>query len=315
MTEKSGVFETKPIATEIELARLFQGFQLDGVRGNPSDTACKVAPAGGMTVKMSPGFAHVGGYWYESSGTGETATVAAASAQQRTDLAVLHADPAADAVTFQVRQGTPGTLKAPDPVRTPGGVWELPLATIRVGANATTIGTADVTDAREFAGAGVAPSFSGNRPDKPAMGQLVYESDTARWVGNTGGTNWRVVAEDTGWVDLQPAWPTVWETSWQVKVRRVNGVVYLAGAMRRVNSVYGKSDADGTLLAVLPRREFMPAFRHSPAVVCDNGTKGGYVVPGRLYVDPSTGEVLLQHVAADIPIGHHVYLSNTWLGA
>ncbi|WP_019630810.1 hypothetical protein [Actinomadura atramentaria] len=318
MTEKSGVFEGQPIATEIELARLFQGFQLDGVRGNPGDTACKIAPAGGMTVKMSPGYAHVGGYWYESTDGGETiTTIAPGASQARNDLVVLRADPANDRVTVAVVAGTPNQ-PTPAPTRTAGGVWELPLAVVNVRAGVTSLGAGDIADAREFVGAGVAPSFSTNRPDRPATGQLIYEHDTQRWVGNVGTTaspQWRIVAEDSGWVNLPVSWPSVWESTWQPRVRRLNGIVYMEGALRRINKAYGRTDADGTLLTVLPNAKFRPVYRHSPAVVCDSGSKGGYVVPGRLNIDPSTGEVLLNHVAADVPIGNYVYLSNTWIGA
>ncbi|MFI6516855.1 hypothetical protein ACIBF1_14940 [Spirillospora sp. NPDC050679] len=312
MTEKSGVFEGKPIATEVELARLFQGFQQDGVRGNPLDRALKVEANGGMTIKVSPGFAHVGGYWYEISDTAETRTLAVGGAQQRTDLVMLRADPAADKVSIEIVQVTGGVI--PSPVRISGGKWELPLARVTVAAKATALAAANIADVREFCGAGVAPTLSRARPGAPALGQIAYEQDTKRWIGSHGGTDWQTLAEDTGWSNLEVAWPTVWQSAWALKGRRVNGVVYIEGALRRIGGPYSKGDDDGTLLTVLPRK-LWPAFQHSPAVVCDHGGQGGYVVPGRLHVSPTTGEVKLQHVAADVPVGHYVYLSNTWIGA
>lgn len=316
MAEKSGVFAGNPIATEVELARLFQGFQLDGVRGNPSDDACRVVPEGGLNVKVRPGYGHVAGYWYESSGDGEVRAIAPnAAGQPRVDLVVLRADPEADSVTAAIREGTPKAAPvAPDPVRQQGGVWELPLARVWVSAGAASIGAGQIEDAREFAGTTVAPSYSYNRPDKPAMGQLIYESDSGRWLGCTGGLSWRTVAEDTGWINLPLSWPTVWEVTWALKGRRVNGICYIRGALRRVNSVYGKADRDGTLLTVLPKA-LRPVERHSPAMVCDSGSRGGYVVPGRMDVRPDNGEVRLMHVSADVPIGHYAYLSTSWVGA
>ncbi|RKS68989.1 hypothetical protein BZB76_6128 [Actinomadura pelletieri DSM 43383] len=312
MTEKSGVFAGNPIATEIELARLFQGFQLDGVRGNPNDTACQVIPDGGLNIKVRTGYAHVAGYWYESLGDGEVRAVAAnAATQPRKDLVVLRADPEADKVTVAIRQGTP---LLPDPVRQQGGVWELPLARVRVAPGAASIGVADIEDAREFAGTTIAPSHSTDRPDRPAMGQLIYETNTGRWVGYTGGTTpWRTVAEDTGWINLSPAWTDVWQVGWALKARRLNGICYLRGALRRIKSTYGKGDADGTLLTILPAN-LRPFERHSPAMVCDHGSKGGYVVPGRMDINPDNGEVRLMHVSADVPVGHYAFLSTTWIG-
>ncbi|HEX2315163.1 MAG TPA: hypothetical protein VHJ17_15580 [Thermomonospora sp.] len=313
MTEKSGVFENQPITTEVELARLFQGFQLDGVRGNPTEAACKVVPGGGLNIKVSPGYAHVAGYWYESSGDGETRQVAPGGSQPRVDLVLLRADPAANTVTAVVRPGTPSAAPTPPAlVRTPGGAWELPLAHVRVAANATTIGVGEITDAREFAGTTVAPSYSFNRPDRPSMGQLIYEHDTARWVGNTGGLNWRVVAEDSGWVDLPVAWPSVWKMGIPLKARRINGVVHITGALDRIGTL-SSSDQDGSLLTVLQRPDLRPALTHSAAIVADFPVRAGRLNPARLFVDPGTGEVWVRHNMFDITDGQRVFVSTSWV--
>lgn len=314
MTEKSGVFETKPISTEIELARLFQGFQLDGVRGNPSDTACKVSPGGGMNIKVSPGYAHVAGYWYEATDDGEVRQLGAANTQPRVDLVVLRADPSANSVTVAIRPGSPSAApKAPAPVRTAGGMWELPLAQVRVAANATTIGTGDITDAREFAGTPVAPSYSGNRPDQPAMGQLVYEHDTGRWVGCTGGLNWRVVAEDTGWITLPVAWPNVWKMGAQMRGRRVNGIVHITGSVSRIGTL-SSTDQDGSLLTVLPPA-LRPAYTHERPIIADWMVATRAVILARMHVDAGNGEVWIRHNMADIPDGKPVFLDGTWMAA
>lgn len=94
------------------------------------------------SVQIKPGKAWVGGFYYELT-TAQNVTIAAnTSSTGRIDLIVIRADMAKPGVNLAVRKGVNGASPvSPQPVRTTGGMWELPLYAVNVPANGGTITT------------------------------------------------------------------------------------------------------------------------------------------------------------------------------
>lgn len=126
----------------------------------------------------------------------EVVTVPAASAQARVDLVVLRLDYAANTIAPAVRQGTAGSSTPPAPVWGAGGIYELPLAQVAVGANVTTISSGNLTDRRLFSGPTSGVWTTASRPSTPLS--FGYNSTLGRWEYTLNGTTWLNI----GYVDL-----------------------------------------------------------------------------------------------------------------
>ncbi|QDH92397.1 hypothetical protein SEA_CELAENA_18 [Microbacterium phage Celaena] len=129
----------------------------------------------------------------------ETVTVPASATQARVDLVVLRLDYSANTIGPAVRAGTPGSSTPPAPVWGTGGVYEIPLASVAVGANVTTINSGNITDRRRFTGPTVGEWDTVGRPTTPLS--LGYNSTLGRWEFTLDGTVW----EPVGYVDLSSA--------------------------------------------------------------------------------------------------------------
>jgi hypothetical protein len=185
--------------TETQFSQLFSAMGEFGVAGQPSDTALKVTgDSTGMNVKVAAGFALVRGFAFYSTAQ-ETLTVSASATSPRIDLVVLRLDPSVDSVDLAVVAGTPAaTPVAPSLTQNTaanGGVYELEIGRILVGANVITISPTAVTDTRPFLGTPVGRWTADSRPASPKVGHLGLNTSTSMmeyWNG-------------TAWTELSPS--------------------------------------------------------------------------------------------------------------
>lgn len=181
--------------TEGQYSALFREFQDTGVVGSFGDASLRTAgDSTGMNVKVSAGPAIVRGFFLSSTTT-ETLPIAPAAAQARVDRVVARLDPAADSITFAVRQGTPAVSPEPPSLtQTDTGIWEMPLSRVTVRAGTATIAAADVVDERPWIGHRVGVWTSDTQPVAPRRGRLGLNTSSGRWEYWTG----------TAWTDLAP---------------------------------------------------------------------------------------------------------------
>src|SRR5690606_31408882 len=128
------------------------------------------------------------------------------SGSPRIDLIVARLDrPSGYEVTEHVITGTPASSPtAPSPTRqiTPSGVYDLPLAAVRVEPGASAITGDKVTPLHWWLGNdGQIRCTSSTRPPHSA-GLVIWED--GRLLVSTGG-QWRTVSEETDWVSGTPA--------------------------------------------------------------------------------------------------------------
>jgi len=104
-----------------------------------------------MAVNIDTGRCWIQGYYGWISDTAETVTVTAADAEQdRYDRVIAKLSVTTDrAVTFEVKEGTPGAGVPPALTQT-DETWEISLATVFVGAGVASVSDADITDERTF---------------------------------------------------------------------------------------------------------------------------------------------------------------------
>ncbi|MFJ3775216.1 tail fiber domain-containing protein [Streptomyces sp. NPDC090075] len=197
MTITSYPFDNQSI-TETDYSRLFREFQTTGIADTLGGTSFYTyADATGMTVKVNSGFAIVRGHAVYSTAT-EVLTIAAAGTQARVDRVVLRLDPVANSITLAVLQGTAGSSTAPTPTQTDTGTYELPLATVAVGANVTSIAASATTAERKFLGNTVGAWTTTTRPSSPRVGRLGFNQTTNTWEF-WNGTAWADVSQAADW--------------------------------------------------------------------------------------------------------------------
>lgn len=137
--------------TDVEWAQLWQD-AMDGGREESVATGLQVTPSSGRVLAVSAGRSFQSGASVVYTG-GSTVTIAANTASSaRIDTVCMQ-------VNWAGTETTAGTLvvvqgvAAANPVaraltKTPGGIWQTPLAYVRVAAGAATISAANITDAR-----------------------------------------------------------------------------------------------------------------------------------------------------------------------
>lgn len=171
--------------TEGQYTKLFQMLTTSGVDGDIRGNDLAVTAGNGLAVNVAPGRAYVRGHVLESDQI-ETLSVPVDGSKELRHSVVLRLDPLADRVSMVVKVGTSNT--APSPTQGETGVYELPLATVRVVANATTI--TEVIDERWFRASYVGHWDNSRRPRNPWRGQIGYNIDQARHETWTG-SEWR----------------------------------------------------------------------------------------------------------------------------
>ena len=186
--------------TEQQYGDLFGAVAQSGILGAPSANNFLVTAAGSSMVLAvtSVGGASralVRGHAVLMT-TNEPVTVPTANTSLRADLVVLRMDYAANTIGPAIRTGTPGSATSPAPVWGTGGVYEIPLAAVAVGANVTTISTGDLTDLRRFSGPTSGAWTTAGRPNTPLS--FGYNSTLGRWEYTLDGTAWL----NLGYVDL-----------------------------------------------------------------------------------------------------------------
>lgn len=177
--------------TEADYGQLIGAGLVSGVVGSPATNHFKVVATSDMTLNVTAvsgaSLALVRGHACVMTAT-EALTVATASAAARVDLVVLQLDYAANAIKPVIKAGTSGSPTPPAPVWGVSGVYEIPLATVAVGAGVVTIVAGNITDLRQYAGATIGAWLTGQRPSgKPAIG---YNLTTSKWEASPDGVNW-----------------------------------------------------------------------------------------------------------------------------
>jgi|GEM_PF-5168429 len=186
--------------TEQQYGDLFGSVAQSGILGAPTANNFKVTAAGSsmqLTVTAVGGASRalVRGHAVLMT-TNEVVTVPAAAATVRADLVVLRLDYAANTIGPAIRTGTAGSSTPPSPVWGTGGVYEIPLAAVAVGANVTTISSANLTDLRRFTGPSTGVWSTAARPNTPLS--FGYNTTLQRWEFTLDGTAWLNI----GYVDL-----------------------------------------------------------------------------------------------------------------
>lgn len=165
--------------TETQYSLLFRELQDSGIASAVGALDFRVtADAGGMYVKIQPGFAIVRGHAVESTAV-EQRTIEPAGNTARVDRVVLRLDPAANEITIEVIKGTSTT--PPALTQTSTQVFELPLAQVVVDANATNIAAAKVADERRVVGGRVGVWANATRPVAPRPYTFGRNYETNVW--------------------------------------------------------------------------------------------------------------------------------------
>lgn len=133
-----------------DFADYFASFIGNGVFGK-NTSALKVVSAMplGMKVVVTAGQAWINGYWYENTDSYVLTIDSADGVMNRRDSVVLRLGLAERKMWLAVKKGTPtsGTASAPALTRN-ADYYDLQLATVYVGAGATNITQANITDTR-----------------------------------------------------------------------------------------------------------------------------------------------------------------------
>ena len=254
-------------ATQLETTSQWEsfvtGFAADGVIAGVRGEFAPYLNFGARMAAMIPGAALIRGVYTE--GTSDTSvSIPAPSGQDRIDRLVLRLDrtasTAADWVTAVVLTGTPGTSPQPPALtQTTDGLYDIPISRWTSSANGTLGGFADE---RVIAAAAPVEFNSWGRP--PAdLRRVGFERNTGNvlWAD---GTSWRVLSEDTGWVNLALSGATAgpnansWSNNNISRVRIRDRHVHLRLALRRWNNYgLGLTDVNGSVPFILPS-QFRP---------------------------------------------------------
>lgn len=170
--------------TETQYSELFRRLVESGVWGGANDSKLKAyGDSSGLFIKLpagAPDYAFVRGHMYQSDTAIVSTAVTPGSVGARTDLFVLRFDPALSTIVPAVIAGTSGSPGiVPAPTQTDTGIYELPLATIAMGASASTVTAGMVTDVRKFSSHLFGNWTTANRPATPRDGQPGYNETLA----------------------------------------------------------------------------------------------------------------------------------------
>lgn len=198
-----------------EYEQLATPLGLDGLI-NYNGVAPVYADSTGLQVKLRASVSAIlRGSRYNSQ-TGEIIAIPgnASAGTTRIDLIVLRLDRAAAAPnTYTVKPFRIGGVAsanpvAPSPVRNDtidgSGVYDLPLATVSVPYNATTIAALQVTNRAWWVSGSGYTGFQAAMP--PAAPGVTFRANDSgnTFIGTSGGT-WQTLYRDTGWVSVNPA--------------------------------------------------------------------------------------------------------------
>lgn len=130
------------------LRAVYARYWSDGVFYKPAN-ALQVVAGSGMQVQVNPGACHIQGAIGIEPNL-RTLTLAPAGSQPRIDTVVARLDlsQAVRSIELYVLQGTPDAAPTAPALTRDSTTWELGLANIAVGANASNISQAAITDTR-----------------------------------------------------------------------------------------------------------------------------------------------------------------------
>lgn len=131
-----------------DISNFFFNLISDGVLANPADNL-KVVQRSGMTVSVEAGYAMIKAKYYKAESANVLTIDPADADNPRIDRVCIGLNYSARNLSLYVKKGTAAASPtAPELTRTAGVLWEICLAEIAVGAGATAITTADITDKR-----------------------------------------------------------------------------------------------------------------------------------------------------------------------
>ena len=241
----------------------------------------------------------VRGFRWESGTTPPVVSLDAnTSGNPRIDLIVLRLDRSNFTVRLGKTKGTPAAVPAaPAAVQDTGtsGVWELPLATVKVASNGTTgqpfIQAVDVTPVDWWiAPPGIVLRNGSGIPTTMPAGTMAYRMDNGSTYV-TNGTSYSLIGEDGALTKITASggW-----TSDSIYARRTNGWTYLQAQV--VLNVADRAPSTDLAVCVLPA-----AFRPQNDMWLTVGMSPGQMGFG--YITASTGQVSITAYANTFPKG------------
>lgn len=141
------------------------------------------AALSGSNLVVQPGSAWVGGFYYKLDAPWTHAAPVNTGTKPRHDLIVLRADLSAGSVNLAIKTGTPATTPVDPPLqKSPGGIWEMALYSVRLEANS---GGVTFVDLKSFDGPGTAyaPWYRAETSETLPLGTFTLDMDS----NQTGG--------------------------------------------------------------------------------------------------------------------------------
>jgi hypothetical protein len=126
------------------------------IAGIDGDFAVTQHAGGDQSVDVAAGQCFIRGQWGKSTSTKTVGLSAAHATLARIDRIVLRNDFSANKISIEVLEGTPGATPAIPALTQSSSRWEIGLARIARAATDNVVGTADITDERNFL------TFTGN---------------------------------------------------------------------------------------------------------------------------------------------------------
>jgi hypothetical protein len=192
--------------TDREYEQLVSSYTGDGLVGDPTESAAVYADGTGMAVRFRANkLGLVRAQMWSSGATEFTKPVTAnGSGALRQDLVVLRLTRATWAVTEEVKAGAPGAgLPAVSQDLNSSGVFEIPIAVVRVETGATVIQPSDVTPIAWYLNEPEYLCTSTTMP--PAVsGRRAYQTNTGHSYVAVGSTWQRIPDERAGLGELGP---------------------------------------------------------------------------------------------------------------
>jgi hypothetical protein len=276
----------------------------DGVFPTSADVV--YADSSGMSVHVRANrYGIVQGRAWASGSTEINLSISAnSSGLNRTDTVVLRLDRSTWAVTIAVRQGTPGA-GAPTLQRSTAdtGMWEVPIADVAVDNGVSSIAGTKVRSRALIQSGAIRPCpLISDIQAVLAVGDLVYETTTGRWMAwTTAGAV--VIHQDTGYV-TQPI-TGLWKVGGLTPQIRLRGSeVHLRGAIERTTGTLQSTDTNSQWGSVAA--QFRPVSNHTWAHLTSSCSAV------RLNVAPD-GSLAIVDLAADIPVGRQVFIDTSWM--
>lgn len=149
MTQSAYPFSNSPILDANQWSKMAQNWLGTGVIKGILNELQVYADSTGMQIKVKSGQAYVKGHFFESSAE-EVLAIGTASSNPRIDRVIVRVDWIANTLQLAVLQGVAAVSPTAPALTQNSSRWEISLAQIAIGTNASTIATGNVTDERTF---------------------------------------------------------------------------------------------------------------------------------------------------------------------